>query len=108
MEWWEEDEDWARVPTHPEYEVSTRGRARRGGHVLTPILHPNGRYWIGLWRGGVRTSAWLSRLVLTTFDGPSPGDCCHVNDNKRDNTLGNLVWASHLVNCQGRATPREH
>lgn len=97
-------ENWRRVATpgfETLYEVSDLGRVRRAksGHVLKPGAHPKG-YWNYTLANGVRKNALGHRLVLEAFAGPCPEDheARHLDGNRKNNQLGNLIWGTSSEN----------
>lgn len=86
-------ETWLRVLSHPEYEVSSEGRLRRGAYVKAPQRHPRGYVCYGIGKHG---KALAHRLVCEAFHGPPPTPEHEVahNDGTRDhNSADNLRWA---------------
>lgn len=102
------NEEWRRIPGHPDYEVSDLGRVRswkqsgRGG--------PPPRYLAGgtsagyrhvlLLTDGRRTTGFVHRLVALAFLGPRPDrhETRHLNGDKLDNRLSNLAYGTHSQN----------
>ena len=91
-------EQWKKIPGFEAYEVSTLGNIRNAkGHILKPWLDGGGHYQIQLGRGNKFT---LHRLIALTFipevDGKPYVD--HINQNKTDNRVENLRWATRSEN----------
>lgn len=93
------------------YDVSSQGRVRcwvaAGGHrrrtprIKTPQANTRSDYFYVVLGSRHRYKAWtVHRLVLSAFVGPQPPsvDACHLNGDKADNRLTNLVWASRQEN----------
>lgn len=83
------------------YEVSNHGRVRslprkrtRGG-ILRPGIS-SGYQMLSL--GG--RSRLVHRLVLVAFRGPCPEglECAHLDGNRFNNALANLVWVTKTEN----------
>lgn len=75
-----------------------RGAVRKhGGRIMCSIAE---RPRVKLCRNGQVFRKAVAHLVLEAFVGPKPGgrECCHANDNPRDNRLANLRWASRKDN----------
>ena len=99
-------ERWVDAPGYAGlYEVSDRGRVRalvasksRRRKVMKVTRRPDGYSCVGLYLGTGRVRNWLvHRLVLTAFLGPAPGQdmqAAHLNGNRADNRLANLIWAT--------------
>lgn len=101
-----------------EYEVSSLGRIkvlgrevnRLGRDGLThrvlrieKILTPKkrGEYLgVSLWLDGVRSQYNIHRLVCLEFNGEPPNnwEVNHINEDKYDNSAGNLEWVSRSKN----------
>ena len=86
------------------YQVSDQGRVkgvwRRGssGQELSQSTS-RGYKTVGLFRKPHRKCAKVHRLVLEAFVGQGDGlDCCHINHDRADNRLENLMWATRQEN----------
>lgn len=107
------DERWLPVAGSDFYEVSDLGRVRsvdrvvvdrngvrysRSGRVLRPGRAKNGYLTVAL---SGRSSA-VHALVLTAFVGSRPDGCdgSHLNGNRADNVLGNLIWEPRQANMR--------
>lgn len=90
-------ERWRPVKDWPEYEVSDKGRLRRGGRV-----HVSKTRNAALCRNGDKPVYFeLSRLILEAFVGPPPPgkpNALHENDVGTDHRLENLRWGSQSEN----------
>jgi hypothetical protein len=81
--------------------------ARRDGAILErkgdSYVELHLRKWGG-YLGFTSNRKWkhVHVAVLEAFAGPRPDgfDCCHWNDNRLDNRIENLRWASHRDNIQ--------
>ena len=109
-------EIWADVPAFEgHYKVSAQGRVRsldrfvpvRGqtdhlirGKILSAKTDPDHYKSLTLRRPGFRRSVAIHVLVLEVFRGPCPlgHESRHLNGRKWDNSLPNLVWATHQEN----------
>jgi len=127
-------EEWRAVPGYEGlYEVSDQGRVRSKnrshaclsrvgkpmvrrvrGKVLTPSFDDDGYKFVRLHKSSYGKHMRLARLVLTTFvrEPVSGEEACHLNHDKADNALGNLVWGSRQENedqktAAGRRPPSE-
>ena len=106
-------EFWAPIPgTDGKYEISTRGRVRsysligcKPGKQATPRIlkggiASNGYRTMRLGRKGQTIT--VHSMVLLVFVGPRPegADASHLNGDRLDNRLENLVWESRAANCR--------
>ncbi len=94
------------------YEASSYGRFRsiprktrtgvRGGGVLKLFPGAQGYHMVKLWRDGKPTTKMAHRLIAQTFLGPRPAglEIRHLNDDKLDNRLVNLVYGTRSENKQ--------
>lgn len=120
------DERWLPVAGYEDrYEVSDQGRVRaifrgRGRASRVPrliSLKPDGSGYRCLWltdgtSAGAASFAdrgyrreYVHRLVLEAFVGPAPDGyvCRHLNDDRLDCRLSNLVWGTQLDNLADAA-----
>lgn len=102
----------APVPGFPGYTVSDEGEvftSRRWGRVIrrAPYRMKGGltdgyRMVVLVRDDGSHNSRTVHRLVLETFVGPRPLDmqARHLNGNRLDNRLDNLVWGTLAENME--------
>jgi hypothetical protein len=98
-------EEWRSIPSHPDYEASSRGRIRRktkgyrrpAGWILRQHRHPRGYLTVGLYRGK-RFSVHV--LVCESFHGTKPlnREVNHRDSNKMNNAPTNLEWLTRREN----------
>lgn len=88
-------EVWRPHPEFADHEVSNLGRVRR---YLKPFLMSNGYPHVSL--GGVKKRRYLHQLVLEAFVGERPKGLVirHLDGNKENNELANLVYGTRLEN----------
>jgi hypothetical protein len=105
-------EEWRPIPDYEDtYEASNLGRVRRtkgrGAHgfydrvtILKQRVGKQGYYMLSLWRDGKPKTKMVHRLVAAAFLGPRPEglEIRHLNDNKLDNRLVNLVYGTRSEN----------
>lgn len=104
-------EIWKIINTHPYYEVSNfgrvrcwKGRGQYGKKLSIPrirIILPNKGYpSLALHSNGKRTRYRIHKLVLEAFKGPAPKgmQTRHLDGNKNNNNLYNLVWGTAKEN----------
>jgi hypothetical protein len=100
-------EEWRRIPSHPDYEVSSYGRVlsykRRQPRLLKGFVHPLG--YVRLNVDGRQHS--VHRLVAEAFIGPCPEDkeVDHINRIRHDNRPENLRYLTRQENM-ARMVPR--
>lgn len=107
------EEIWRPIKDFAEYEISNQGRIRayiyRGKlysvpRILQPTLH-DGYLRIKLNNGNnTYTRRFVHDLVLETFinNAPEGFECSHLNGNRCDNKVENLIWESRLENQRRR------
>lgn len=89
-------EEWRKVPTNEDYEVSTEGRVRHKGADL----------WYGTYNKALNRNVThigtVAELVLLAFVGPKDAgqESRHLNDNPIDDRLCNLAWGWSWQNKQ--------
>lgn len=114
-------EVWKPIPNYEGmYEVSNYGRLRscdreikyknkRGTEItrfsktreLPSRMHRNGYLYAHLWKRNKETQFAVHTLVLEAFIGPRPDGyvCCHKDDVKTNNYIGNLQWGTYSDNA---------
>lgn len=57
-----------------------------------------------LFNGFDKKAVYTHRLVLEVFKGPCPKgkECCHKDDNPKNNTLSNLYWGTRKENVSDK------
>lgn len=99
-------EIWKPIANYPGYEVSNLGRIvshkRKMDRILVPKEYESGYLSVGLSKHGKRKDLLIHRLVLSTFspiDGMESLEVNHLDENKKNNCLDNLVWSTPKENC---------
>lgn len=95
------------IPDFPNYwinkrgEVKTRKRQGSAGGLIKLKVNHDGYLVARLMRNGKRYDRFAHVLVLTTFVGKRPAgkECRHKDNNRANNHLSNLSWATHKRNC---------
>lgn len=105
-------EIWKRMPGFREYEISNIGRIRswKRAHKLgkppkfPTLLHPcldnHGYHKIKLYKNAQYKNFAVGECVLFAFRGPRPYkfEMSHIDGNKANNSLENLLWESRKAN----------
>ena len=117
-------EESRRVVRHPGYEVSSAGRVRSVDRVIqrsngrgpasTRLLgrlskrHRNRNDHLQVPLSG--HLEYVHRRGLSAFVGPYPPDmeCCHWDDNKANNNVWNLRWASRSASIKDCVSDSSH
>ena len=98
------------IPNYPDYEISedgrvfrvtSRTRGRVGDEAKVGIMN-SGYAFVNLSRLGSKPRKFsVQSLILEAFVGPRPSpshQAAHINGNKLDNRLENLMWATPKEN----------
>lgn len=100
-----DDETWKRIPDHPDYEVSDRGRVRSWRRRTSPLvlrqgLNPKGYPMVALQGEEGQRTRQVHRLVADAFLGPRPPGLVtrHVNGDQTDNRATNLAYGTRSEN----------
>lgn len=97
-------EEWRDVPGwEGVYEVSSLGRIRRGGRILTPNIK-NGYPFVKLKNLPRKEGGYIHRLVCRAWHGEAASglEVCHGDGDKTNNTPGNLRWATRRENMHDK------
>lgn len=88
------------IPSHPDYEASSKGHIYRKGSSKPLIGDPNAKGYLRVTLNDTRYT--IHKLILETFVCPRPGRLQgrHLNDNKLDNRLDNLRWGTQEDNVR--------
>lgn len=102
-------EEWREVPDCPGYEVSSIGRARHNGRLLTVKMRPGHvSPYPQLTMKRADGTVWQPNLhsaMLRAFVGPRPSTnhvAGHLDGNPANNTIGNLAWITYRENAAHR------
>lgn len=122
------NEQWKPIPAYDGfYEVSDHGRVRSvdrlvdyGRHgaaayksrLIRPRPTKKGYPMVSLSRGGVIKAAYVHHLVLLAFVGERPevdarSEIRHLDGDKTNNSLTNLVYGTIHENWEDRRRHRE-
>ena len=95
------NEEWRKIPKFPKYEVSTAGRVRGGRGIIKQQVNRYGYMQVHITDAdGNRKHPYVHRLVLETFCGASDLTVNHIDENKKNNALGNLEYLSRIENYE--------
>lgn len=102
--------EWREVVTHPQYEVSDSGVVRRSssGLILKQWMSNVGYWMVSL--SGPRKHFTVHSLVALTFIGARPPGavCRHINDDRLDNRVANLIWGTQSENIYDSVRNGKH
>jgi hypothetical protein len=95
-------EEYKVIVGYENYSVSNLGNVKNNktNKTLNPCAHRDGYLSLGLMNNKVRKAFQVHRLVGLTFISPVEGKTCidHIDNNRKNNCLYNLRWASHREN----------
>jgi len=99
-------EVWTRHPVLTRYEVSDQGRVRMVNGEPRK-LKSVGRGYVGvnIVKDGKHQTMYVHRLVLEAFRGmrlSAKHEASHLNGNRQDNRLANLIWETTKENARRR------
>ena len=95
------------IPDFPNYYATPFGWIYSSigrGTWLSPAYNIDGYAAVGLRKNNKTHTRKIHRLVLETFVGPRPYgmECRHLNNNRSNNNINNLQWATPKVNQSDR------
>lgn len=91
-------ENWKRIDEFPKYSVSDRGRVRNdeSGRMMTQLQNQTRAIHVGLTKNLIQQRRSVALLVaeafLPNFKGEKFDTPMHLNGDRRDNRVDNLVW----------------
>lgn len=92
--------EWCDVPGYAGYQVTADGRMRGpSGRELRPMSAHYGHLYILTRRPGVPRKLFVHRAVMLAFGPPGEGLVRHLDDDPKNNRIGNLAWGTHQDNA---------
>ena len=99
-------ENWKIIIDYETYSVSTFGNVRNDmtGLILKPVKHTQGYLLINLYKNKIQKTFRVHRLVALAFIENSENKKLvdHIDNNKTNNNLTNLRWATLTENQMNR------
>ena len=105
-------EKWKQVIGYSNYEVSDKGNVRNTntGRILKTAMQNSGYTIVSLRKNGKTKTVSIHRLVLEAFMPRPDADKYEVNHldwDKTNNNLNNLVWVKRSENMLHGSVPNE-
>jgi hypothetical protein len=96
-------ENWKKSPSHPGYLVSDLGRVMSEKNKI-PLAGSRAGAGYRKIAFAKMPHMYVHHLVLEAFVGSKPDglQCRHLNGNREDNRLCNLVWGTAKQNSEDR------
>lgn len=105
-------EIWKDVPGYSgKYQISNLGCVKSfiswngtNTRILKQAVDSHGYFGVCLYQHKKGKFRYIHQLVLVTFVGPRPTkmECRHLNDNRKDNRLINLIYGTRSENLFDR------
>jgi len=99
-------EEYKPIQDFENYEVSNLGNVRnkKSGIILRCSIGKDGYYKVSLYQDKIKYSKKIHKLLAQAFiENPENKPCVdHKNNNKLDNNIDNLRWATTKENGQNR------
>ncbi len=93
---------WLPIKDYPNYQISIDGRVKniKRNRILRPTIGGNGYYHVELYKKNQSQTKDIHRLVAMHFIPNIKNDdfVDHKNNDKLNNTISNLRWASNQQN----------
>ena len=103
-------EEWKVIDGYERYEVSSFGRVRKSGYILSSIdVFSKGWYSVNLYKDSKPHSTPIHKLVARAFrENPNNYDVVnHIDKNKTNNKHDNLSWCA-IRQSKNKASMRKH
>lgn len=95
-------ENWKKIADYDNYSVSDKGRVRNDdtGRILKQTANKKGYLRIDLCANGKQITKFVHRLIAIEFiENPyNKPEVDHVDNNKQNNSIENLRWATSSEN----------
>lgn len=94
-------EEWRSVAGYAGYEISSHGRLRRNGNILSAYVEPSGYCQFTLCADGKSRKRRAHNIVVEAFIAPDkkPLHCVnHIDFNKSNNHVENLEYVTYGAN----------
>ena len=100
------EELYRMIEGYEKYEISNFGNVRnkKTGKVLSPSVNGKGYYNVDFYNNGTRKNHKVHRLVAEAFIPNHDNKACvdHIDNNKLNNHVENLRWATISENGMNR------
>ena len=107
------NERWRSVDGYINYQASNIGRVRNAlsGEILLPFWDQAGYAMVVLYKDGVRKACRMDQLVARCFIPKPESDeklkVNHINEDKTNNNVSNLMWKTSRQNMWNRSKIRK-
>ena len=105
------EETFKTIKYYENYSVSNFGNVmnNKTGRIFKPIEGKDGYFRVNLYANNIK-SMYIHRLVAEAYlKNPEEKICVdHINNNKQNNTVENLRWATNSENCMNSKIPKNN
>ena len=99
-------EEFRQIKNFENYEISNKGNVinKITNKILKSHVDTSGYYIVKLSKNNMKKTFRLHRLIAIAFvDNPENKQCVdHINNNRIDNSIDNLRWATKQENSQNQ------
>jgi len=100
-------ENWRLIDGYDNYEISSHGRCRNNqtSRILKLGVNIHGYLKVNLRKDNIPKTCSIHRLVAEAFlENPlNKKSVDHIDNNRKNNMLSNLRWATSKENCANRS-----
>ena len=103
---------WVGIEGYPDYQISNTGKVKNitTRTILKEQRNHNGYYRVGLCYNKIRSFYYIHRLMAKAFivNPDNKPQVDHIDNNKMNDSVNNLRWATHQENQMKKQKTTKH